>query len=82
MGFSSLKVVFTVIIFVGFLFVQPENVSGLRSVEHALKVEIIHSNPTLAPSPSMGFDLYQSSKRSVGKGSDPIHNKGSIHNKG
>lgn len=77
-----------VLVFVGVLASQPFNVSGLRSKDLALRwdqgqfrilngvaMEDLKSKMELAPSPSLEFDPYQSNKRTVRKGSDPIHNR-------
>ncbi|XP_062169129.1 CLAVATA3/ESR (CLE)-related protein 45 [Alnus glutinosa] len=81
---------------IGLLALQPEQVSGLRSIDLALKwgegqspflkhlrvlavvaeEEDVHMKLSLAPAPSIMFDPNQSNKRSVRKGSDPIHNRG------
>jgi hypothetical protein len=79
---------------IGLLALQPEEVSGLRSIDLALKwgkgqspflkhlrvlevvaEEDVHMKLNLAPAPSIMFDPNQSNKRSVRKGSDPIHNR-------
>ncbi|WOG99568.1 hypothetical protein DCAR_0518921 [Daucus carota subsp. sativus] len=72
---------------VGLLFAQPRQVSGLRSVDLALRflrssrvlkgadVQELHENLNMAPSPAMMFDPNQSNKRRVRRGSDPIHNR-------
>jgi len=47
-------------------------------VSHVLKgvaMEGLESKMDLAPSPSMTFDANQSNKRTVKKGSNPIHNR-------
>lgn len=79
---------FLVLVFIGILASQPFNVSGLRSKDLALRwnqgqfrirkgvaMEDLKSKMELAPSPSLDFGRYQSNKRTVRKGSDPIHNR-------
>lgn len=80
---------------IGLLALQPQQASGLRSIDLALKwgqgkspflkhlrvlagvaEEDVHMKLNLAPAPSIMFDPNQSNKRSVRKGSDPIHNRG------
>ncbi|KAI8020399.1 CLAVATA3/ESR (CLE)-related protein 45 [Camellia lanceoleosa] len=91
MGFSCRTVMF--LLCIGFLSIQPERVSSLRSIDLALRwdkgplfprnwrilnsvgVEVRQRMPNLAPTPSMAFDPNQSSKRTVRRGSDPIHNR-------
>lgn len=41
----------------------------------AVTVEDLQSKLDVAPAPSMTFDPNQSNKRTVKKGSDPIHNR-------
>ncbi|KAK7265796.1 hypothetical protein RJT34_33419 [Clitoria ternatea] len=48
---------------------------GSFRVLKAVSMEDLQSNVELAPAPSMTFDPYQSNKRTVRKGSDPIHNR-------
>ncbi|PSR96646.1 CLE45p like [Actinidia chinensis var. chinensis] len=84
MVFSGCKIVI-LLVCIGFLALQPEMVSGLRSMDlvilrnlrilETVGVEVLQTPETLAPVPSMAFDPNQSSKRSIGGGSDPIHNK-------
>ena len=86
MKFPACRVVIF-LIFVGLLCTQPGQVSGLRSVDLALRflrnsrvlkgadVQELHENMNMAPSPSMTFDPDQSNKRRVRRGSDPIHNR-------
>ncbi|KAJ7956399.1 CLAVATA3/ESR (CLE)-related protein 45 [Quillaja saponaria] len=83
-----------VLVCIGFLACQPNKVSGLRSIDLALRwnnrqlpfvrsfrilkaasMEDLQSKLNLAPAPSMTFDPNQSNKRTVRKGSDPIHNR-------
>nr|KYP47191.1 hypothetical protein KK1_031215 [Cajanus cajan] len=76
---------FFVLVCVGILASQPRIVSGLRSKDLALRrdnrksplvaTEDLQSQLDLAPAPSMTFDPNQSNKRTVRKGSDPIHNR-------
>lgn len=79
---------FFVLVFVGVLASQPFNVSGLRSKDLALRwnqgqfrilkgvvMEDLKSKMEMAPSPSLDFDPNQQNKRTVRKGSDPIHNR-------
>ncbi|KAL2340768.1 hypothetical protein Fmac_008708 [Flemingia macrophylla] len=76
---------FFVLVCVGFLTSQPCIVSGLRSKDLALRwnnsksslvaTDDWHSQLKLAPAPSMTFDPNQPNKRTVRKGSDPIHNR-------
>ncbi|KAJ4712959.1 CLAVATA3/ESR (CLE)-related protein 45 [Melia azedarach] len=76
---------FILLICIGFLSLQPEKVSGLRSIDFvqnerilkAVALKDLQMNPSLAPAtaPSMVLDPNQSNKRQVGKGSDPIHNR-------
>ncbi|RDY04678.1 hypothetical protein CR513_11591, partial [Mucuna pruriens] len=77
---------FFVLVCVGILASQPCMVSGLRSKDLALRwdnrqssplvaMEDLQSRLDLAPAPSMTFDPNQSNKRTVRKGSDPIHNR-------
>ncbi|GFZ07737.1 hypothetical protein Acr_19g0006740 [Actinidia rufa] len=71
---------------IGFLSLQLETVSGLRSMDlliltnsrilKTVGVTVLQTPETLAPGPSMAFDPNQSGKRTVGGGSDPIHNRG------
>lgn len=86
MKFPACRVVIF-LVFVGLLFSQPGQVSGLRSVDLALRflrnsrvlkgvdVQELHENLSMAPTPSMMFDPNQSNKRRVRRGSDPIHNR-------
>lgn len=86
MKFPACRVV-VFLVFVGLLFTQPGQVSGLRSVDLALRflrnsrvlkgvdVQELHENMNMAPTPSMMFDPNQSNKRRVRRGSDPIHNR-------
>ncbi|GMY15623.1 clavata3/esr (cle)-related protein 45 [Fagus crenata] len=83
-----------ILVCIGLLALQLEEVSGLRSIDLALKwdkvqspflkhlrvlkvvaVEDLHTKLNLAPAPSIVFDPNQSNKRTVRKGSDPIHNR-------
>ncbi|KAL4326443.1 hypothetical protein HN51_033579 [Arachis hypogaea] len=79
---------FILVCVIGVLASQPCMVSGLRSQDLALKwdkgrsrilkavtVEDLQSKLDVAPAPSMTFDPNQSNKRTVKKGSDPIHNR-------
>ncbi|KAK7304627.1 hypothetical protein VNO77_42511 [Canavalia gladiata] len=89
MSFLTLRGFF-ILVCVGILASQPCMVSGLRSkdlalrlplvqISHTLKavaMEDLQSKMDLAPAPSMmTFDPNQSNKRTVRKGSDPIHNR-------
>lgn len=86
MKFPACRVVIF-LVFVGLLFTQPGQVSGLRSADLALRflrnsrtlkgadVQELHENLNMAPTPSMMFDPNQSNKRRVRRGSDPIHNR-------
>ncbi|QCE13933.1 CLAVATA3/ESR (CLE)-related protein 45 [Vigna unguiculata] len=52
--------------------------SPLAQIARALKavaMEDLQSQLDLAPAPSLTFDPNQSNKRTVRKGSDPIHNR-------
>uniref|UniRef100_A0A2P2P573 Uncharacterized protein n=1 Tax=Rhizophora mucronata TaxID=61149 RepID=A0A2P2P573_RHIMU len=79
---------------VGTLFLQPEKVSGITSIDLALRwnhgmlsfaqnsrllktvaLEDLQTMVSQAPVPSMAFDPTQSNKRTVRRGSDPIHNR-------
>lgn len=76
---------------IAFLALQPEKVSGLRSMDlalrwhkghfsflnslHVVKAVAVENLLSLAPAPAMTFDPSQSNKRKVRKGSDPIHNR-------
>ncbi|KAI4343877.1 hypothetical protein L6164_011175 [Bauhinia variegata] len=44
-------------------------------IQKATTKEDLQSKLVLAPAPSMTFDPNQSNKRTVRKGSDPIHNR-------
>ncbi|GMJ00002.1 hypothetical protein HRI_003669400 [Hibiscus trionum] len=46
-----------------------------RILEAVDSMDSLQTRPSLAPAPSTMFDLNQSNKRSVDKGSDPIHNR-------
>ncbi|KAG2675599.1 hypothetical protein I3843_12G013100 [Carya illinoinensis] len=46
----------------------------LRDLQ-VVAVEDMHTELALAPAPSVMFDPNQSNKRTVRKGSDPIHNR-------
>lgn len=75
------------LVFIGFLFTQPEQVSGLRSIDldrrllrnlRVLKnvdVQELHEQMNIAPTPSAMSVPIQSTKRRARRGSDPIHNK-------
>ncbi|XP_041016231.1 CLAVATA3/ESR (CLE)-related protein 45 [Juglans microcarpa x Juglans regia] len=86
---------FILLICIGFLAIQPEKISGLRSIDLALKqghedCGIMARNPRVLKSLALEgrntekisahvnkklFDANESSKRSVRRGSDPIHNR-------
>ncbi|CAO2826791.1 unnamed protein product [Amaranthus hypochondriacus] len=88
MGCFAHKFIFLVCLTV--VATQPHPVSGLSSIDLALKghypfprsrvltqateYDLIYP-PSLAPTQSMVFHPDQSSKRRVRKGSDPIHNR-------
>ncbi|KEH33467.1 hypothetical protein MtrunA17_Chr3g0092351 [Medicago truncatula] len=74
---------FFILVCVWMLASQPYIACGLRTkdlvqISHVLKgdaMEGLESKMDLAPSPSMTFDANQSNKRTVKKGSNPIHNR-------
>lgn len=86
MGVPACRVVILVVC-IGFLSIQPQQVSGLGSIDLALRflrnsrvlkgvaVEQLGAKLSIAPSPSTMFDPNQSNKRRVRRGSDPIHNR-------
>ncbi|KAF7806195.1 CLAVATA3/ESR (CLE)-related protein 45 [Senna tora] len=47
----------------------------LKVKDNAAEMENLQSKMELAPVPSISFHPYQSNKRTVGKGSNPIHNR-------
>ncbi|OIW18496.1 hypothetical protein TanjilG_13248 [Lupinus angustifolius] len=75
MNLLTLRGFFVLVCVVGFLASQPFKVSCLRSKDLALRSNAAQSKLNLAPTPSMTFDPNQSNKRTVRKGSDPIHNR-------
>ncbi|CAJ2639384.1 unnamed protein product [Trifolium pratense] len=85
MSFLVFKGLFFILVCVGMLASQPYIACGLRTKDLALRwdkrklhfvaMEGLESKMDLAPSPSMTFDVNQSNKRTVKKGSDPIHNR-------
>ncbi|KAK8657687.1 hypothetical protein V6N13_035914 [Hibiscus sabdariffa] len=50
-------------------------VENSRTLEAVDSMDSLQTRPSLAPAPSTMFDPNQSNKRSVDKGSDPIHNR-------
>ncbi|WOH05315.1 hypothetical protein DCAR_0624731 [Daucus carota subsp. sativus] len=86
MNRSSCRMIIFVV-FIGFLFTQPEQVSGLRSRDLALRfirhprvlenveVQELPEPLSVAPTPSVMFVPMQSNKRRVRRRSNPIHNK-------
>lgn len=91
MGCST-HTLFIFLLCIGFLMVvQPQKVSGLNSIDLALKGHFLHlrrsrfltwvrvddlvNPPSQAPGPSVVLNPDQSSKRRVRRGSDPIHNR-------
>lgn len=86
--------VLILLIFIGFLAVEPDKVSALRSIDLVLRqspedhmlaaknqrilkavvTENLRKEEKAAPV-NKKFDLNQSSKRRVRRGSDPIHNR-------
>lgn len=82
---SSTHKLFIVLTCIGILAVEPSMVSGFRRVI-SIEVPTVHRmlkavsmvNPQAKPSPAAlnkKVDPYQSSKRPVRRGSDPIHNR-------
>ncbi|OAY47618.1 hypothetical protein MANES_06G092300v8 [Manihot esculenta] len=82
------------LLFIGYLALQPQKVSSLSSLDLALRwkqgllpfarnsrmlrsvaLRDFQTLASSAPAPSMVFDPNQSNKRTVRKGSDPIHNR-------
>ncbi|KAI9117238.1 hypothetical protein K1719_011404 [Acacia pycnantha] len=55
---------------------QLPYVRSFRILKDGAKMEDLQAKLDLAPAPSMSFDPNQSNKRTVKKGSDPIHNRG------
>ena len=91
---SRAQRVLILLICIGFLAVEPDKVSGLRSIDLALRqspeyhmlaaknqrtlkavVMENQSKEEKAAPVNKKFDLNQSSKRRVRRGSDPIHNR-------
>ncbi|KAK1284116.1 hypothetical protein QJS10_CPB21g00656 [Acorus calamus] len=82
MFFSSHRLV-VILVCIGCLAIQPDQVSGLRGIDFVLHdarilrdiaTEDLNTMKNLAPAP-LTFDPNQSSKRRVRRGSDPIHNR-------
>lgn len=82
LGIHKLLIIFLTCI--GILVVQPHTVSGIRNIRieprsnHRMLKEVAMENHKVNPSSTdlnKKFDSYQSSKRRVGRGSDPIHNR-------
>ena len=48
---------------------------ALRRILGGIDVQELDKPLNIAPSPSVTFDQYQSNKRRIRRGSDPIHNK-------
>ncbi|KAK1423078.1 hypothetical protein QVD17_18372 [Tagetes erecta] len=82
---SSTHKLFIVLTCIGILAVEPYMVSGFRSII-SIEVPMVHRmlkavsmvNSQTKPSPAAlnkKVDPYQSSKRPVRRGSDPIHNR-------
>lgn len=83
-----------ILIYLGLLTVHPDNASGIRSIDIALRwgsnsLSLVQKNQRILEEVVMKElntemraapihkkpDTFQSSKRTVGKGSDPIHNR-------
>lgn len=95
MVFQAHRGYFILLICIGFLAIQPNKISGLRSIDLALKqghedCGVVAMNPRVLKSLVMeagrntekmsahvNKKIYpnESSKRRVGRGSDPIHNR-------
>ncbi|KAL1566308.1 hypothetical protein AAHA92_01936 [Salvia divinorum] len=82
MGCLVHRVAVVAAFFVAFLSVEMEAVSGLRSVDLALRrsgdddaLQDKSATLGITPSPAMVFDPNASQKRRVRRGEDPIHNK-------
>ncbi|EYU35833.1 hypothetical protein ABFS82_09G039000 [Erythranthe guttata] len=72
---SYYRIVVLAVFCIGFLSLQPENVSGSRNSSRFLNAAFVAQDLNIAPSPSKTFNPNESQKRRVRRGSDPIHNK-------
>ncbi|KAJ0865681.1 hypothetical protein HanRHA438_Chr12g0543151 [Helianthus annuus] len=75
---------FILLTFIGILSIKPNTVSGIRIIgmelrlNHRVLKSFVMEDHRASSSPATvnkKFSFYQSSKRKVKKGSDPIHNR-------